>query len=141
MARTSSPNRLSCRNPYQNPHSLNASPLFTENPFFFFTEMCFFTSPPQKPAPMSYVWEVYFKQLGGKCNYSRHFSTESLGTRWPFTGVSQALRARNPKKSEKCLPGGPRDPPRVWKKSRKSLPGPFRDFFQTLGGPWNLRPR
>ena len=35
MARTSSLNCLSCRNPYQTPHSLNPSPLFTENPFFF----------------------------------------------------------------------------------------------------------
>ena len=34
MARTSSLNSLSCRNPYQTPHSLNPSPLFTENPFF-----------------------------------------------------------------------------------------------------------
>ena len=34
MARTSSLNCLSCRNPYQKtPHSLNASPLFTEKPF------------------------------------------------------------------------------------------------------------
>ena len=32
------------------------------------------------------------------------------------------------KKSE-SLPGP--EPPRVWKKSRKSLSGPFRDFFQT----------
>ena len=34
MARTSSLNCLSCRSPYQTPHSLNASPLFTEKPFF-----------------------------------------------------------------------------------------------------------
>ena len=34
IARTSSLNCLSCRNPYQTPHSLNPSPLFTENPFF-----------------------------------------------------------------------------------------------------------
>ena len=40
-----------------------------------------------------------------------------------------------PKKSEKSLKKvsrGLRGPPRVWKKSRKSLSGPFRDFFQTL---------
>ena len=37
-------------------------------------------------------------------------------------------------KSQKKVSLGlqPRDPPRVWKKSRKSLSGPFRDFFQTL---------
>ena len=34
MARTSSLNCLSCRNPYQTPDSLNCLPLFTENPFF-----------------------------------------------------------------------------------------------------------
>ena len=33
MSRTSSLHCLSCRNPYQTPHSLNPSPLFTENPF------------------------------------------------------------------------------------------------------------
>ena len=33
MARTSSLNCLSCRNPYQTPLSLNPSPLFTEKPF------------------------------------------------------------------------------------------------------------
>ena len=34
MAWTSSLNCLSCRDPHQTPHSLNASPLFTEKPFF-----------------------------------------------------------------------------------------------------------
>ena len=34
MARTSSRNCLSCRNPHQAPHSLNCLPPFTENPFF-----------------------------------------------------------------------------------------------------------
>ena len=34
MARSSSLNCLSCRNPYQTPHSLNCLPLFTANPFF-----------------------------------------------------------------------------------------------------------
>ena len=34
MARTSSVNCRSCRNPYQTPHSLNASPLLTEKTFF-----------------------------------------------------------------------------------------------------------
>ena len=34
MARTSSLNCLSCKNPYQTPDSLTCLPLFTENPFF-----------------------------------------------------------------------------------------------------------
>ena len=34
MARTSSLNCLSCRKPYQTPHSVNCLPLFTEKPFF-----------------------------------------------------------------------------------------------------------
>ena len=34
MARPSSLNWLSCRDPSQTPHSLNATPLCTENPFF-----------------------------------------------------------------------------------------------------------
>ena len=49
MARTSSLNCLSCKNPYQTPHSLNPSPLFTENPLFL-TEKCFVGSPAQKSA-------------------------------------------------------------------------------------------
>ena len=72
-----------------------------------------------------------------------------LGTRWPFTGVSRALRARNPekvwKKSPRASgPGTPRESGkslenvrRVWKKSRK---GPkktcsrlFPDFFGVSG--------
>ena len=40
---------LPCRNHYQTPHSLNASGLFTENPFF--TKMCFVASTSQKSAP------------------------------------------------------------------------------------------
>ena len=52
MARTSSLNCLSCRNPYQTPHSLNPFPLFTENPLFF-TEKCFVGSPAQKSAQIS----------------------------------------------------------------------------------------
>ena len=55
----------------------------------------------------------------------------ALGTRRPFTGVSRALRARNPekvrKKSRKSLE-------KVWKKSWKGPERLFRDFFQTLWG-------
>ena len=51
MARTSSLNCLSCRNPYQIPLSLNPSPLFTEKPFLF-TKKCFVGSPAQKSAPI-----------------------------------------------------------------------------------------
>ena len=51
MARISSLNCLSCRNPYQTAHSLKASRLFTENPFFF-TKMRFVASPSQKSAPI-----------------------------------------------------------------------------------------
>ena len=53
IARTSSLNCLSCRNPYQTPHSLNPSPLFTENPFLF-TEKCFVGSPAQNSALMKF---------------------------------------------------------------------------------------
>ena len=52
MARTSSLNCLSYRNPHQAPHSLNASPLFTEKPFFC-TEKCFVAAPSQRKG--SYV--------------------------------------------------------------------------------------
>ena len=50
IARTSSLNCLSCRNPYQTPHSLNRSPLFTEKPFFSLKSASS-ASPSQKSAP------------------------------------------------------------------------------------------
>ena len=49
MARTSSLNCLSCRNPYQTPDSLNCLPSFHWKPLFF-TEKCFVASPSQKSA-------------------------------------------------------------------------------------------
>ena len=61
----------------------------------------------------------------------RHFGWESVdhsqGSLGPFG-------PETPKKSEKkSLPEPPAPgPPRVWKRSRKSLSGPFRDFFQTF---------
>ena len=49
IARTSSLDCLSCRNPYQTPHSLNCLPPFHwKTPFF--TEKCFVASPSQKSA-------------------------------------------------------------------------------------------
>ena len=48
MARTSSLNCLSCRNPYQTPHSLNCLPPFHSKPLFFLTEKCHVASPSQK---------------------------------------------------------------------------------------------
>ena len=60
-----------------------------------------------------------------------------LGTRWPFTGVTRALRARNPEKVWKKSPGA--GPPKVWKKSGKSLESlekvskrSRKDFFETF---------
>ena len=50
MARSSSLNCLSCRNPYQTPHSLNCLPPFHRKPLFF-TEKCFVASPSPKSAP------------------------------------------------------------------------------------------
>ena len=69
-----------------------------------------------------------------------------LGTRWPFTGVSRALRARKtPKKSEKVSPGPPsslekvskesgesgKSLERVWRVWKKSRKGPER-LFETF---------
>ena len=54
MARTSSLNCLSCSNPCQTHHSLNPSPLSTENPFFCsLTEKCFVASPKSAPRVFS----------------------------------------------------------------------------------------
>ena len=51
MARTSSLNCLSCRNPYQTSDSLNCLPPFHWKPLFF-TEKCFVAS----PSPKSWLW-------------------------------------------------------------------------------------
>ena len=60
-ARTSSLNCLSCRNPYQTPHSLNCLPPFHWKPLSF-TEKCFVASPSQKLAlnftQISLCWGV-----------------------------------------------------------------------------------
>ena len=55
------------------------------------------------------------------------------GTRWPLTGVSQALSARNSKKSEKVW--------RVWKKSWKGPEKAFSRLFWTLRGSRGQRPQ
>ena len=81
------------------------------------------------------------------------FRPQGSGTRWPFTGVSRALRARNPKEVWKKSPGpqAPGPPPESGKSLERVFPGPYRDFFQTLEtfsrlfpdsrGPQGRRPR
>ena len=73
MARTSSLNCLSCKNPYQTPDSLNCLPPFClKTPFF--TETCFVASPPQKIG--SDVYRKKFRADGnGLC--SRGVSRET----------------------------------------------------------------
>ena len=71
VARTSSLNFLSCWNPYQTPHSLNASPLFTEKPFFFFAEKCFVASPSQKNRLLKNSAEEWLSPICG----GRHWAT------------------------------------------------------------------
>ena len=78
---------------------------------------------------------------------------QTLGTRWPFTGVSRALRAQNPEKVCRKSPGasGPGAPESLEKVSKKSfrdlfetfsrLSRLFPDFSQTLGGPRGRRLR
>ena len=47
-------NCLSCRNPYQIPHSLICPPPFSLKSPFFFTEKCFVASPSQKSAQIQF---------------------------------------------------------------------------------------
>ena len=54
-ARASSPNCLSCRNPYQTPHSLNCLPPYHWKALFL-TEKCFVASPSQKSAQNERGW-------------------------------------------------------------------------------------
>ena len=70
MARTSSLNCLSCRNPYQTPLSLNPSPLFTEKPIFV-TEKCFVGSPAQKSAP-KISWLSRIAEHDGGTSWHQH---------------------------------------------------------------------
>ena len=74
MAGTSSLNCLFCRIPYQRLHSLNAWTPFSEKALFF-TEFCFVASPSQNSV-----------------------TTHVLQPRLPLTGISWALRARNPER-------------------------------------------
>ena len=66
MARTSSLNRLSCRNPYQTPNSLNCLPPFHWKTLFF-TEKHFVESPSQKSAPNK-VWSEIILCVIIHCN-------------------------------------------------------------------------
>ena len=104
MARTSSLNCLSCRNPYQTPHSLNPSPLFTENPFLF-TKKCFVGSPAQKSAPIlgtdtpnltlesaspsppqGSIWHRHRVKSGNRCRIDAKLGSLRRGGRGGFEG-------------------------------------------------------
>ena len=65
MAWTSSLNYLYCRDPYQTPHSLNASPLFTEEPVLF-TKKCFVASPSQKSV-LFFDWGISLVETASSC--------------------------------------------------------------------------
>ena len=95
MARTSSLNCLSCRNPYQTPHSLNPSPLFTENPFFF-TEKCFVGSPAQKSALIVTVGGSQAKLWGNPRRIAGKFFPESRNaTNSRISGTGKGKPAGN----------------------------------------------
>ena len=99
------------------------------------------------------VSQMATKNLGAMpkgANLSRSLRM-NIYSRWGSVGHLQGSLGpygpETPKKSEKSLKKvlRPRAPPRVWKKSRKSLFGTFsrlfpdsRDFFQTRGGPRGL---
>ena len=66
IARTSSLNCLSCRNPYQTPRSLNCLPPFHWKALFF-TEKCFVASPPPKSGLIhSFAWLCDLGVGGGR---------------------------------------------------------------------------
>ena len=81
MARTSSLNCLSCRNPYQTPHSLNCLPPFHWKPLFF-TEECFVASPSQESAPN--VGPPWCQTLWHGCRKStiQEFCANHRGRMW-----------------------------------------------------------
>ena len=123
MPQASSLNCLPLRNPYQTPHSLNASLLGTERPLFF-TEKCFVASPSQKSAPIE-----TFSGWG------------DLGYRWPSKGGSKRplprklrkkpgrKRAKNPKKLEKLVILDSFSS-RFWLRGREAPGTPFQTFFR-----------
>ena len=81
MARTSSLNCLSCRNPYQIPHSKNCLPPFTEKNLYF-SEKCFVASPFPK---------ISVQIVGGTASAAKFLSGNGTATATPHT-----QRAPNP---------------------------------------------
>ena len=90
MARTSSLNCLSCRNPYQTSliHWI-ASPLFTENPFYSLK------SASSHPLPKNQLWCERFcksvKKLGGAPSTVKHFRSKIGTTKKLLTRVSKQV--------------------------------------------------
>ena len=107
MARTSSLNCLSCRNPYQAPDPLNCLPLFHWKPLFF-TEKCSVASPSDKSAPNKKACvKAHLKNI--LSNPRRFYRTPSLvgsrkrfyrtpvkGSSEPQTGFYRTFRIEPP---------------------------------------------
>ena len=89
MARTSSLNCLSCRNPYQAPHSLNASPIFTEKPFVF-TEKCFVATPKNRLL-LGLRWDLILAGLSHSVKSVPHYLFPGLWSVKVPKGAQQSL--------------------------------------------------
>ena len=70
MARTSSLNSLSCRNPYQTPHSLNCLP-----PFSLKTPFLSLKSASSHPLPKNRLWLRWWTPI---CNFLQFSATSSV---------------------------------------------------------------
>ena len=138
MARTSSLNCLSCRNPYQTPDSLNCLPSFHWKPLFF-TEKCFVASPSQKSALSLGVWKRNFrawkKQMVNMGFRDAKTSSNAFKTRKTGKSLDSPENGNVDKMSKKCRKNVRKMSKKVSRGAENTILGQFLRHFLCLFGP------
>ena len=89
MARTSSPNFLSCRNPYQTPHSPNPSPFSLETPFLSMKSAL------SDPLPKNRLLSLYGMGKRPKAgNGKKQTKTKTKRGKWQKNGLKMEKKWR-----------------------------------------------
>ena len=131
MARTSSLNCLSCRNPYQAPHSLNASPIFTEKPFVF-TEKCFVATPKNRLL-LGLRWDLILAGLSHSVKSVPHYLFPGL---WSVKVPAQQSLSYYPSWLRNAAPLKPLKAP--WRIIKKGLLQKSEGNFSERSPGWIL---
>ena len=97
-------NCLSCRNPYQTPHSLNCLPSFHWKPPFFFPAKCFVASPSQKNRLLSSMPNMTGRP-GNRTMETNGGNSESYLARTPCVPLFCTLFNRGGNRRAFRLPG------------------------------------